>query len=115
VRTIPPNAFRRESRRSFKSLETNIFSEVEEMAKKTYLVESFRIGSKSEGDQIVFASIEDMEQAYKDIDNGRDIYIEKDGVCTKLLQPMLTSKIYDGTIVLSARVRRSESAEEVGS
>jgi hypothetical protein len=70
------------------------------MAQKSYKVESFRLGSKNQGDQIVFATIEDMEQAYKDIDNGRDIYIEKDG----LLQPMLTSKIYDGSIVLSARV-----------
>jgi hypothetical protein len=82
------------------------------MAQKTYRIESFRIGSKSQGDQIVFASLEDMEQAYKDIDNGRDIYIEKDGVVTKLLQPMLTSKIYDGTIVLSARVSPSTRQEE---
>jgi hypothetical protein len=75
-------------------------------------VESFRLGSKSQGDQIVFASIEDMEQAYKDIDNGKDIYIEKDGIVTKLLQPMLTSRIYDGSIVLSARVRPSEEKTE---
>jgi len=81
------------------------------MVQKTYRIESFRIGSKSQGDQIVFASLEDMEQAYKDIDNGRDIYIEKDGVVTKLLQPMLTSKIYDGTIVLSARVSPSVHQE----
>jgi len=74
------------------------------MARKSYRVESFRIGNKEEGDQIIFASLEDMEQAYKDVDNGRDICIEKDGVITKLLQPMLTSKIYDGRIVLSARV-----------
>lgn len=49
------------------------------MAQKAYGVESFILGSKSQGDQIVFASIEDMEQAYKVIDNGKDIYIEKDG------------------------------------
>jgi len=74
------------------------------MAQKAYGVENFRFGSESQGDQIVFASIEDMEQAYKDIDNGNDIYIEKDGIVTKLPQPMLTSRIYDGPIVLSARV-----------
>ena len=74
------------------------------MARKSYRVESFRIGNKEEGDQIISASLEDMEQAYKDVDNGRDVYIEKDVVITKLLQPMLTSKIYDGRIVLSARV-----------
>ena len=70
------------------------------------------MGSKSQGDQIVFASLEDMEQAYKDIDNGRDIYIEKDGIVTKLLQPMLTSRIYDGSIVLSARVSPSQQGKE---
>lgn len=70
------------------------------------------MGSKSQGDQIVFASLEDMEQAYKDIDNGRDIYIEKDGVVTKLLQPMLTSRIYDGSIVLSARVAPGQPVKE---
>ena len=78
------------------------------MAQKAYKVESFRIGSKNQGDQIVFATLEDMEQAYKDIDNGKAIYIEKDGVITKLLQPMLTNRIYDGSIVLSARVAPGE-------
>ena len=81
-------------------------------AENAYKVESFRMGSKSQGDQIVFASLEDMEQAYKDIDNGRDIYIEKDGVVTKLLQPMLTSRIYDGSIVLSARVSPGQTVKE---
>jgi hypothetical protein len=82
------------------------------VSQKAYKVDSFRIGSKTQGDQIVFASVEDMEQAYKDIDNGRDIYIEKDGVVTKLLQPMLTSRIYDGTIVLSARVAPGKEIRE---
>ncbi len=82
------------------------------MAQKAYKVESFRLGNRSQGDQIVFASLEDMEQAYKDIDNGKDIYIEKEGVITKLLQPMLTNKIYDGTIVLSARVGPGVPAKE---
>jgi len=82
------------------------------MAQKSYKVESFRIGLKGQGDQIIFASMEEMEQAYKDLDNGKDIYIEKDGVVTKLLQQMLTSKIYDGSIVLSARVSPSTESRE---
>jgi len=82
------------------------------MAQKAYKVEGFRIGSRSMGDQIVFSTLEDMEQAYKDIDNGKDIYIEKDGVVTKLLHPMLASRIYDGTIVLSARVGPGEPPKE---
>jgi len=46
--------------------------------------------------------MDDMESAYKDVDNGRDIYIEKDGIVTKLLNQMISSKIYDGSITLSA-------------
>jgi hypothetical protein len=92
------------ARLAFPNAYSNPVARVRGMARKSYRVESFRIGNKEEGDQIIFASLEDMEQAYKDVDNGRDIYIEKDGVITKLLQPMLTSKIYDGRIVLSARV-----------
>ena len=68
-----------------------------------YNVEDFKIGDKLEGDNIVFKTIEDMEAAYKDIDNGNDIYIVKDGVVTKLLHRMINTKIYDGTITLRAR------------
>ena len=69
-----------------------------------YDVAELSLGEKIEGDRIVFKSIEDMEQAYKDIDNGRNIYVRtEDGLITKLLNQMITNKIYDGTIRLSAR------------
>jgi len=68
-----------------------------------YEVEDFSLGDKVKGDNIVFKSMGDMEQAYKDIDNGNDIYIVKDGVVTKLLHQMINTKIYDGSIRLSAR------------
>ena len=77
-----------------------------------YEVAEFRLGDRKEGDIIIFASVEDMENAYKDIDNGKDIYIKKDGIVTKILQQMITNKIYDGTIVLSAKVKKGEKIGE---
>ena len=69
-----------------------------------YNVVELSLGEKITGDKIVFRSIEDMEQAYKDIDNGRNIYVRTDdGLITKILNQMITNKIYDGTIRLSAR------------
>lgn len=111
----PAPSFERESRSWFKKayVHLDVESGGNMVSPKSYKVDSFRMGSKTQGDQIVFASVEDMEQAYKDIDNGRDIYIEKDGIVTKLLQPMLTSRIYDGSIVLSARVEPSKETKEV--
>ena len=70
---------------------------------ETYKVVEFSLGSRIQGDKIIFKSIEDMERAYKDIDNGNDIYIEKEGHITKLLHQMISAKIYDGTITLSAK------------
>jgi hypothetical protein len=70
---------------------------------KPYEVEDFSIGSKHDTDKIIFKTVEDMEQAYKDIDNGNDIYIVKEGLVTKFLHQMISAKIYDGTIQLSAR------------
>lgn len=69
----------------------------------TYKVESFSLGEKQAADSIVFNTMEDMEKAYQDIDNGKDIYIEKDGLVTKLLHQTISTKVYDGTIRISAR------------
>ncbi len=71
---------------------------------EVYSVEELSLGEKTAGDKIVFKSIEDMEQAYKDIDNGKNIYVKtEDGLITKILNQMVTNKIYDGSIRLSAR------------
>ena len=70
---------------------------------ETYKVEEFSIGSNTQTDKIIFKSLEDMEKAYKDIDNGNHIYLEKDGVVTKILNPMISGKIYDGKITLGAK------------
>lgn len=75
---------------------------------KIYEVEEVSIGSKHEGDKIIFGSVKDMEEAYKDIDNGKDIYVVKEGIVTKFLHQMISTKIYDGTIQLSARKQKGE-------
>ena len=83
-----------------KSLTLHLRSEINMEA---YDVIELSLGEKTEGDKIVFKSIEDMEQAYKDIDNGKNIYVKKDGLVTKILNQMVTNKIYDGSIRLSAK------------
>lgn len=79
---------------------------------KMYKVKEISIGDKVEGDRIVFSSLADLEQAYKDIDNQLDIYVkEEDGTITKLLNRVINTKVYDGTIKLSARPSKKEVEE----
>jgi hypothetical protein len=79
---------------------------VEYMEKKVYNVMEFSLGDRTLGDRIIFKSLGDMEQAYKDIDNGNDIYVQtEDGLITRLLNQMISSKIYEGSIKLSAKDR----------
>ena len=81
---------------------------------KVYEVISFSLGDRTVGDRIVFKSLEDLEQAYKDIDNGRDIYVkEADGLITKILNQALTSKIYEASIKLSAKAGKGDNIEKV--
>jgi len=81
---------------------------------KVYEVEAFSLGDKNVGDRIIFKSLEDMEKAYDDIDNGRDIYVqEADGLISKILNQAINSKIYEGTIKLSARKGKDEVIEKV--
>lgn len=76
---------------------------------EAYDVIELSLGEKTEGDKIVFKSIEDMESAYKDIDNGKNIYVKtEDGLITKILNQMVTNKIYDGSIRLSAKVNEEK-------
>ena len=71
------------------------------------------MGDRQKGDIIIFKSLEDIEKAYEDIGNGRDIYIqEADGLITKILNQAITSKIYEGTIKLSAKPRKGEIGGE---
>jgi hypothetical protein len=87
---------------------------VKKMKRKVYEVEAFSLGDKKIGDKIIFKSLEDMEKAYDDIDNGRDIYVqEADGLISKILNQAINSKIYEGTIKLSARKGKNEEVEKV--
>jgi hypothetical protein len=79
---------------------------------KVYDVEEFRMGDKTCVDRIVFASVEELEQAYRDLDNGNDIYVRADGLITKVLHKIITNKIYEGSLILSALDRPNESKEE---
>jgi len=74
-----------------------------------YEVEDFSLGDKATGDMIIFKSIKNMEEAYKKINDGKDIYVVKEGLVTKLLNQMLSTKVYDGSIKLSARKQKDET------
>ena len=80
---------------------------------RTFDVEEVSLGDKMKGDRIVFKTREDLEQALKEIDNGRDIYaVEEDGTATLLLNRMINTKVYDGSIKLSARIFTKEEVKE---
>lgn len=70
---------------------------------KEFNVEVLLLGDKIQGDRIVFKSMDELHRAYKEIDNGNDIYVVVDGVITLLPHRMLNTKIYEGSIALSAR------------
>lgn len=79
------------------------------MEKSVYEVEELSLGDKLKGDKIIFKSLKDLEQAYKDIDNGDNIYIKTpDGLITKILNQMINSKVYEGSIILSAKQGKNE-------
>ena len=67
------------------------------------IVES-TLGRKEGVEEITFKSEEDLEEAYRQIDLGYDIKVVKQGVMTILPHRMLSSKIYDGTLKLSAKI-----------
>lgn len=82
------------------------------MNKSVYEVEEFSLGDKIKGDKIVFQSLKDLEQAYKRIDNGGDIYLRTpDGLVTKILNQMINVKVYEGSIILCARQQKDETIE----
>ncbi len=83
------------------------------METETFEVESFSLGDKLAGDKIVFKSLEDLNRAYKEIDNGRDIYICHEGEITILPYRMLSTKLYDGSITLSAMKTTEKSNEKL--
>lgn len=73
------------------------------MTTSTYNVDEYSLGKTTEANKIVFKTVEDMNNAYRDIDNGNDLCIVKDGVVVKLLHKAINTKIYDGTLLLCAK------------
>ncbi len=70
--------------------------------KKIYSVEELILGDKIKGDKIIFHTIEDLESAYRDLNDGKDIYVEKEEIVTLLPHRMIAGRLYDGTLVLTA-------------
>jgi hypothetical protein len=72
---------------------------------KTFDVEEIFLGEVGKGDRIIFHSIEDLQSARTEIDDGKGIFVRTpDGLITELPHRMIYQKIYDGTIKLSARM-----------
>lgn len=79
------------------------------MENKTFETVEFSLGAKENVNKIIFANVEIMEDACKNIDEGKDIYIlNKDGNIVKILHQMISSKIYDGTIIIGARQTKGD-------
>ncbi|MCJ7490422.1 MAG: hypothetical protein MUO87_09865 [Thermoplasmata archaeon] len=76
--------------------------------KRIYSVEDLILGDKMKGDKITFQSIDDLDSAYKELNDGKDIYVEKDGIITLLPQRMISGRVYDGTLVLTATANGKE-------
>lgn len=75
--------------------------------KRIYSVEELILGDKVKGDSITFHTMDDLESAYRDLNDGKDIYVEKDGIITLLPQRMISGRVYDGTLVLTAVTTRT--------
>ena len=71
--------------------------------KKIYSVKELIIGDKSIGNKIEFRNVVDLDNAYRELNDGKDIYVEKDGIITLLPHRMICGKVYDGTLVLTAK------------
>lgn len=78
--------------------------------KRIYSVEELILGDREKGDKITFQSIDDLDSAYRDLNDGKDIYLEKDRIITLLPHRMISGRVYDGTLVLTATA--SSIAEE---
>lgn len=82
---------------------------------KVYEAEEISLGDAQNKNRIVFKSVEELNKAYVDIDNGREIYVRdlRDGLVTKILNQMITSGVYEGKIQLCARQKQGEKIGEV--
>ena len=73
-----------------------------------YHIEQLSIGDKIKGDKITFKTLKDLQDAYKSIDDGCDIYVILEDEITMLPNRMLNTKIYEGSITLTAKNKEEE-------
>jgi hypothetical protein len=60
---------------------------------------------EKQGDKIIFSSIEELEKAHKEINDGKDIYVVMGEQVIKSLNQDVSAKIYDGRIRLAAKIQ----------
>jgi len=77
---------------------------------KTHMfhIHEMDMDQSSTAQKIVFDSIEDLEQAHREINDGKDIYVVLGDEVIKLLNQELSSKVYDGRIKLAAKFKPSQ-------
>jgi hypothetical protein len=74
----------------------------------TFHIHELNLDQSSATQKIVFESIDDLEQAHREINDGKDIYVVINEEVIKLLNQELSSKIYDGRIKLAARWKQPD-------
>ena len=80
-----------------------------------YEAEEISLGDKQDKNRIVFKSVAELDKAYNDIDNGREIYVKdvRDGLIRKIPNQMVNTGVYTGKIDLCARQKQGEKIGEV--
>ena len=73
---------------------------------KIYEAEEISLGDLGKGNYIIFKTVEDMNNARQEVDDGKGILVTTpDGLTTSFPHRLIYQKIYDGTIRLSARAK----------
>jgi hypothetical protein len=71
---------------------------------KVFLVQEVIIGDKYKGDKILFDTMTEMNDAFNEIDLGKDIFVQdNNGIITRLLNRMINTKINNGEIQMCAK------------
>jgi len=69
----------------------------------TFHIQEMNLDRSDVAQKIVFGSIDDLEQAHREINDGKDIYVVLEDEVIKLLNQELSAKVYDGRIKLAAK------------
>ena len=75
---------------------------------RTFHIQELNLDQTAATQKIVFDSIDDLERAHREINDGKDIYVILGDEVIKLLNQELSSKIYDGRIKLAAKFKGSK-------